>query len=395
MTFHSSFFVADHERRHFEPWGFTVVSLLLVAALSACSKLEPPPSRQKTVVRVVLPGSTEGSSGARYSARIEPMTRVELAFKVGGYVQEIAKIPGNSGAPRLLQEGDRVVAGMPLATLQTLDYRQKLAQATAALASATAAVEQSNLDFARASQLFASGSISEAASDSARIRRDAAHAEREAAEARASEARTALEDTVLRSPIDGVVLKRSIEIGTLVSPGVLGFTVANVKSVKAVFGIPDTKLDYAWTGKPQRLTTEAYGTAEFQGSISRVSPAADARNRLFDVEITIANADNRLKPGMTAALLLTGESRGEASVRPTARPTVPVSAIVRGSKQGSFAVFTVEHVAGRVVAHLKDVELGEYFGRTVALTHGVRFDEQIVEQGASFLSDGEVVQVIP
>ncbi len=344
---------------------------------------------------MVLPGSTEGTYGARYSARIEPMTRVDLAFKVGGYVRDIAKLPANGGGARILQEGDRVTRSMELAALQSTDYEQRFAQAKAVLASATAGQEQGNLDFGRASKLYASASISQSESDVARIRRDAANAEREAAEARASEARTALGDTVLRSPIDGVVLRRAIEIGNLVSPGVLGFTVADVKTVKAVFGIPDTKLDYAWTGKPQRLTTEAYGTTEFQGSITRVSPAADARSRLFDVEITIPNQDNRLKPGMTAALVLTGESRGESAEAHAVRSTVPVSALVRGTKPGSFAVFALELVGGTTVARLKNVELGEYFGRTVALTRGVSLGQQIVEEGASFLSDGEIVQVIP
>jgi RND family efflux transporter MFP subunit len=377
---------------NFESWRFVALSVLLI---SACREADPSARPSRTVVRVVLPGSTEGTYGARYSARIEPMTRVDLAFKVGGYVREIAKVPANGGGARILQEGDPVTKFMRLAALQSTDYEQKLAQAKAVLASASAAREQGNLDFGRASKLYASDSISQAASDTARIRRDAANAEREAAEARASEAWTALGDTVLRSPIDGVVLKRTIEIGNLVSPGVLGFTVADVKKVKAVFGIPDTKLDYAWVGKPQRLTTEAYGTTEFQGSITRVSPAADARSRLFDVEITILNRDNRLKPGMTAALVLTGESRGESSEAHPVRPTLPVAAVVRGAKPGSFAVFALEQQGGTTVARLKQVELGEYFGRTVALNRGVALGEQIVADGASFLADGEVVQVIP
>jgi RND family efflux transporter MFP subunit len=374
------------------------VKLRFLCALSlalSCRSSEHPPGKVKTLVRVVAPGSTELADGARYSARIEPMTRVDVAFKVGGYVREIAKLPVNSAAPRLIQEGDRVPRGSMLAALQSIDYEQKLAQAKALVASAVAAEEQANLDFGRATRLFAEAAIPEASSDAARIRHDGAKAEREAAEARESEARTALGDTVLSSPIDGVVLKRAIEIGNLVAPGAVGFTIADVTKVKAVFGIPDTKLGQAWVGKQQRLTTEAYGKTEFEGAVTRVAPAADARSRLFDVEITIQNRDDRLKPGMTAALVLTVESRGEPVRGPVERPTVPVSSVVRGSKPGSFAVFVVEAADGASVARRKDVELGEYFSRTVAVTRGIALDERVVEDGASFLSDGEAVQVIP
>jgi multidrug efflux system membrane fusion protein len=290
-----------------------------------------------------------------------------------------------------MQEGDPVRSGMELARLRTTDYSQRVAEATAAVAQASAAADQAKLDFDRVSKIANSGSVTPAELDGARIRHESAVAALAGANARRAQAQTAVGDTGLRSPIDGVVLKRTIEVGTLASPGTVAFAVADVKSVKAVFGVPDTILSQVKLGAEQSVATEAYPDVQFVGRISRVSPSADPHSRVFEIEVTIPNDDQRLKSGMVAALQL--DQSGETGT--AALPLVPLSSIVRppGRAEG-FAVFVVEEAGGQLVARVKDVELGEYLGHVIPVKKGLSGGERVVVQGAGLLSDGETVEVI-
>jgi multidrug efflux system membrane fusion protein len=365
-------------------------AVLVVCILVGCKKATPPVA-QATAVKVATVERATGGAGTRYSAQIAPATRVDLAFKVGGYVDSVAKVPGVDGAPRILQEGDAVRAGMELAAIRKTDFVQHSGEAQAAYAQAKAALDQAQMDFDRVTKLTEHNAIAGAELDSARTRRDSAAAVLTGARVRVDEAQTALADTVLRSPLAGVVVKRSIEVGALAAPGAIAFSVADVGSVKAAFGVPDTVLSRIHLGAPQRVTTDAYATVQFDGRISLIAPAADPNSRVFQVEVTIPNADGRLKPGMVASLALEGATDPTA----TAAPLVPLAAIVRSPHAGKFAVFVVEDKPpARPVARTRDVELGEYLGQVIPIRSGLTGGEQIVVQGAGLLSDGEPIEVI-
>ena len=336
--------------------------------------------------------SAGSESATRYSAQIQPFTRVDLAFKVAGYVERIAKATGADGKPRLVQEGDRVQNGMELAALRPSEYTQKLAEARGALGQAKAALEQTELDYARNEKLVSQGSLATAELDVIRIRRDSARAALQSAEARVEQAQTALGDTSLRSPLDGVLLSRSVEPGTLAAPGAVAFAVAELSRVKVVFGVPDTMLARVHLGAPQLVTSAAFQGVTFQGTITRIAPSADAKNRVFEIEVTIPNQDERLKAGMIAALAL---ADGDAASKKP-EPLVPLAAIVRSPRSArGFSVFVVSEGDGRAVAHLRDIELGEYLGQVIPALSGLNGGERVVVQGAGLLSDGEAVQVIP
>ncbi|WP_338866840.1 efflux RND transporter periplasmic adaptor subunit [Myxococcus stipitatus] len=357
----------------------------------ACGR-SAPPAEPPTAVRIATVGRAGAPADARFSAEIQPATRVDVAFKVGGYVESIAKVRDVDGHPRIIQEGDSVREGMELARLRTTDYAQKLTEARAALAQARAAEEQAQINFDRTTKLVSAEVATPAQLDAARTQRDSSAAAAAVARARVEEARTALDDTQLRSPLTGVVLKRAIEIGVLAAPGTVAFSVAETQSVRVVFGVPDTLLPNVRLGAPQAVITQAFPGQQFQGRISRIAPSADPKSRVFAVEVSIPNADQRLKPGMVAALSLRG---GEAAaLQPEL--LVPLSAIVRApGKPDAFAVFVLEAQDGKSVARAREVELGEYLGNVIPVKRGLKAGERIVVTGASLLSDGEAVEVIP
>ena len=218
-----------------------------------------------------------------------------MAFKVGGYVDALRKVRGVDGKMRDIQEGDLISVGAVLARVRQSDYQVKFKQAEsqaseaksgidvskaqyeealsgiasskAQLVEAEAAYVKAKLDFDRAENLFASHSMTkadydsakaqydvtsakvaaarsqvqmiQAKADSAKANIDVIQAKSRGAQAVVQETQIPLHDTELRSPLNGVVLEKSIEKGTLVSSGDKAFVVADTSSVKAVFGVAD------------------------------------------------------------------------------------------------------------------------------------------------------------
>lgn len=391
-------------RSHRSPSLLPLLPLALgaLALVAGCRASAPaPPAPQ--AVKVAVVERAVAASARRYSAHIEPASRVDLAFKASGYVESIAKVPGVDGVPRTLQEGDFVEAGREVASLRRTDYAQKVAEAEAALAQAKAGADQALLDEGRAAKLAERNSIAAAELDGARTKLASANAVLAGAKARVDGAKTALGDTSLRAPMAGVIVKRSVEIGSLAAPGTIAFSIADVRSVKAVFGVPDTDLARVHLGAAQSVTSDALVGLELRGRITRIAPSADPKSRVFEAEVLIPNADDRLKIGMVVALSLGDGEAPRGVATPASKPDtplVPLSAIVRPAPgSSSFAVFVVDDAPGgapgKGVAHARIVELGEYLGRVIPVRSGLVGGERIVVQGAGLLSEGESVEVVP
>ncbi len=352
----------------------------------------------------------------RYSANIVPYAQVDLAFKSGGYVETIRQVKGADGRTRDLQQGDRVSRGMVLAQVRQEDYVIKVEQAKTQLAQAKwslesaksqvtkaeAALNHSQLDFGRAKNLFETQSLTKSDFDTATTRLDsdqanvsAAKSQVDALQAQVGTAEQALKsaelslaDATLKSPMDGVVLARNVEIGTLATPGATGFVLADVSSVKAVFGVPDTMMDRVKLGTRQTITAEAV-PGKLEGLITAISPSADPKSRTFSVEVTIPNPRGQLNAGMIATLMLAAAQ----SAAPV--PVIPLSAVVRSTQNpDGYAVFVIEDQAGKPLARMRSVELGEAYGNMIGVKAGLNLNERVITTGATLVRDGWQVQMI-
>ncbi|MEI7894316.1 MAG: efflux RND transporter periplasmic adaptor subunit, partial [Myxococcales bacterium] len=270
------------------------------------------------------------------------------------------------------------------------DFAQKLSEANAMLAEARAARSQARLDFDRALRLQATGSASAVDLDNARARHEAAAARTDAALARVQQAQQAVSDASLRAPISGIVLKRSLEIGALATPGMPVFSIADVKNVKVVFGVPDMVLETLKLGTEQSITTEAIAGRVFKGRITRISPWADPKSRVFEVETLVLNPQSELKVGMVASLRLDAKADG---AEPPAM--LPLNSIVRAKSQKGFAVFVLHDNTTPPHVELREVELGQFLGNVIPVKKGLAEGERVVVTGAPLLSDREFVRVIP
>ncbi|MEZ4363661.1 MAG: efflux RND transporter periplasmic adaptor subunit [Kofleriaceae bacterium] len=372
--------------------GSFTVALCAATILVGCERVTPT-APLGVAVKVATPERSSTMASARYTAQIVPGVRVDLAFKVGGYVESIAQVAGVNDQPRPLQEGDLVEAGAQLASLRESDYDQKVAEARAAVSQAASTYRDARRDAARDAKLARVGSLPPATADSSRARRDAAAAATAGARARLAQAKTARSDATLVAPLSGVILKRAIEVGSLATPGTVAFTIADVTKVKAAFGVPDLLLPRIKLGDTLRVTTDAFPGVTFEGQVSRLAPEADQRSRVFDVDVTIPNPDNKLKAGMVASLAIDTDAAAEGNAEDL--PLVPLSAIVRPRTGKGFAVYVVEAAGGVTRARAREVTLGDYLGRVVPIKKGLGLTERVVVQGAGLLADGERVEVIP
>jgi RND family efflux transporter MFP subunit len=363
-----------------------VKAAIAVLVVAACTR-GTPAKKQPTVVQLAPVARASESTKTRYSAQIVPNVEVKVSFKVGGYVESVARVPGIDGKPRLLQEGDIVAKDTPLATLRKAELLHAVQMARAERSRIGASARQARRELPRTKQLADSGAVAGSELDRAHDESAASGAALRGAQARYEDARTALADAVLRSPIDGVVLARRIEAGELVAPGAIAFTIADLSSVKIKFGVPDTMLPRIEMGAVQSITTDAYPGEKFEGHVTLISPSADPNTRVFEVQVTIDNADGRLKVGSVAALSL-------ANAVATG-PIVPISAIVRSPRDAKkLAVFVVERRSGKAFAKARDIEVVDYLGRTVPVKSGLADGDEIIVQGAKLVSDGEEVEVL-
>jgi multidrug efflux system membrane fusion protein len=365
--------------------GRIIWMCLAAAAATGCRRGEEVTAKAPTPVKVRVVAEPAERGAARYSGTIEPAAKVDLAFKVGGYVREVAEARGKG---RKLQEGDWVTKGTVLAIINDADYRQKISAARASLSEAIASATQARQDYDRAKALFETRAIAQAELDSASAKRDVGVARSDSARAQLSQAELSLADCTLRAPFDGVVIRRTIEVGTLASPGTLAYTIADTRTAKVVFGAPDALLDRLHIGDKLGVRVDAL-RKDLTGGITRIAPSADAKSRTFDVEASLDNQDDLLKVGMVVSIQIPDQALASAAL------ALPLTAVVRAPKDPrGFAVYVVDKSADADVAHIRDVKLGDIVGSAVMVVAGVQPGERVIEKGTTFVTDGERVRVV-
>jgi RND family efflux transporter MFP subunit len=407
-----------------------VVLLASAWFLVSCSKQK----HVEPVIQVVRAGVVEEirpDAEERYSVSIEPFQKVDLAFKSGGIVQGILQVRGADGRRRNIQAGDKVARNAELAQVRPLDYQHAVeqaeaqhaqaqaqweqaqaqrAQAQAELARARANLNTAQVEYVRTSNLFQSASLVKQEYDEAKGRYEADSAAVAAAEqglkaaedgvkaaengvanaaAVVKEAKLSLSDTALNAPFVGWITARNVDRGSLVDAKTVGFSIEDTHLVKAAFAVPDFTLPGIRKGQKQPVVLEPLQRTA-TGVVTSISPAADPQSRVFTVEVTLDNPREDIRPGMIGSLIL-GQTRAS---RP--RLVVPLAAVVRApTDPNGFAVFRLTERGGKSYASAQTVEIGEMFGDSIEVTHGLLAGQRIITLGGAQLRDGQQVSVIP
>ena len=364
-----------------------LVFLSVVGVLGGCrqeSKISSQPPRAVRLATVAAPQMS--GETLRYSASILPFAQVDLMFRSSGYVTSVRQVRGADGRTRDIGTGDYAEKSLTLAHIRREDLQNQVAQAQAQFDQAVAQHTKADQDFKRAKALYSTQSITKPDYDQSQATFDATHAAMNNAKAALRQTELLLGDADLKAPFSGYILSRNIDLGSLVSTSTSAFTIADIDRVKVTFGAPDYVLSRVRLGQELAIQTEN-DAAPLKGRVTSISPAADIRNRIFAVEVTVNNRNRHLRPGMIASVSL-----GEV---PRSSISIPLSAIVPfPSEPDHFAVMVAQEHAGTLVANLRKIQMGTTHENSVAV-EGVQAGERVVSVGAQLLKDGDPIQVIP
>lgn len=300
-----------------------------------------------------------------FSANLEPVWSAEISAKVDGRIDKL-----------YVDEGDFVTAGMVIAVLDTNELEAQVVQAQGSLFSSRASLEQAELDLNRTEALAQQGAISVQALDTARIKRDLALGQVQSSEGNLALLQARLDNAKVVAPRTGIVVKRQLQAGFYAKAGAPIVTIADISSLLAKATISEGQITELTMGTPVKIKINALNGKEFNGIITRISPAAALPARTFTAEITIPNTENLLKSGMFAKVEIPGLVHIGAAV-------VPESALVMREDQKTIYIVTADNKAQQ-----KLLKLGYVANGLAEVLDGVKIGDKIVVEGQNKIKDG-------
>ena len=293
------------------------------------------------------------------SGALSPLAQATVKSKVSGVVLETT-----------VREGMNVQAGQVIARLDDADARARVAQQQAALKEANARLALATKNEANSQALLAQKYISQNSFDTTRNSVELAQAAVDAARAQLDLARIALNDTVIRAPLSGVVSKRFVQAGEKLSPDSPVMAIVDLQHLTLDAQVPASDIPRIQVGQDVHFRVDGFDARDFTGKVARINPATEAGSRAMLVYISVANDDGALRAGMFAKGQITTEKSG-------ARPIVPLAALRKDGARD--VVYRVD--GGKVVA--QPVELG------------MRNDDEGLAEVTGGLDAGAVLLAVP
>jgi HlyD family secretion protein len=339
----------------------TIAILALLASLAGCdagaeqSNERPNPAPKGDIassraarVEVVEVEPSDAALQLDLPGEVGGQRDANLAAANGGYVERV-----------LVAEGDEVTEGQVLAYVDVGLYDAQLDQATAQL-------DQARADLARLEKL---GDLATSA------QLESARTQQRVAAATVAQATNRLSRAVVRSPFAGVVADVAVERGEAVGPGAPVVRVVQIDPAVVELSVSDRDVVSLVAGTPVTVTA-ASRSETFEGTVARISPAADLRTRAFPVEVDVPNPDRLLLPGMIARVRVDRPVKQDAVV-------IPQDWLVtRRDERGVFVV-----VEGTAI--WREVELGDVIHDRVIVRSGLAAGERVVVTGQRDLFDGD------
>lgn len=210
-----------------------------------------------------------------------------------------------------LVEGDRVTKGQVVCQIEDIDLRNQLAKSKADVAHAEANLAQAQRDLNRDNQLSKEHVIAEKVRDDALTTVQQSQADVLSGRANVKFFEDQLADTQIKSPVNGVIVSKALEVGEWVTPGTPILTVDDLSTIWARVDVEETDLGSLFIGKPAEITLPTDPPQTFSGQVMAIGQEGqfaterDVRRgrqdiRTFYVKVKVLQADGELKPGMTA-----------------------------------------------------------------------------------------------
>ncbi len=295
--------------------------------------------------------------------------------------------------------GDRVKVGDVVIKLNRTNFELAVKQAQAALTAAEASIslaiarfEQAKKEYNRATDLLTDKVIPQSRFESAETAYKTAKEAASYSRAQHDQAKAALgvqmkhlRDADIRSPIDGVVVERDVEIGQAVAPGGKLLRIVDQTFLKLDVNLPEADIGRIAIGTAVLITTDAFPEHEFSGKVTVVNPMVERKTRTFRMRIEIPNPSEKLVDGMFAKVKLSVEKRRSLAI--------PRNALQRFPGSGTYYVFTVDGNK----AYKRTVEIGVTNDQNAEVLNGLVENDKVITSGAGRLRSGTsvIMQDVP
>jgi len=368
----------------------------LVTAFAGCGGGPNAPGKdanaQAAAIPVEVAPAAHQAVTANYSgtATLEAIGDAQVVSKTSGIILKI-----------LVEEGMRVEKGQLLAQLDDDAVRNKLAQASATLKKAEAA-------FDKAEKGIAKNLIPRADFDRDKFDLETQHAV-------VAGAQIDLSYTRILAPISGVIAKRSVKVGNLVTVNQTLFQIVDMDPLQAVLNVPERDLDTLKAGQPVHLRVDALPDKNFDGLVARIAPVVDATSGTFRATCEFRDSTQTLKPGMFGRIDVVYDQRHDALVVPRSalveedgessvfviEPAPPKKvdekdkpAPVKGKSGEAVAAENAKPAAPLFVAKRRVVKTGYSEGDRIEIRDGLADGERVITIGRNAVRDGTEVQVL-
>lgn len=345
--------------------------LLAALALTACSAPEAGQQKPPRPAIVAQP-SLSGAQLAVYPGEVRSRHEPTLAFRIGGEITE-----------RLVETGDRVAAGQPLAKLDAQDLKLQRDSARAQLAATEAEHRNARSELARYRDLLKRKLVSESQFEAVQTRFDASTAQLQHAKSQLEVAENQTGYAILKAPRDGIIARRMADSGQIVAAGQSVFSLAADGEREVRIDLPEQ--DFPRFAVGQTVTLELWSRPDtpFSGQIRELSPAADPNLRTFEARIAFDNQQIQAELGQSARVYV-------QSPATSGRLNVPMAAVTADNGQAHVWELDPETLTLKKVL----VTVVSYGGETAEIHGSLTPDSWILAAGTQLVQDGQRVRPV-
>jgi RND family efflux transporter MFP subunit len=349
----------------------TGLSLALVAVvLAGCNELAAEKAAPARPVLVATVHYEAESPERSFVGTIRPRIETEMGFRVPGKV-----------AKRLVEVGQTVDVGQPLATLDEVDLKLQAEQADAEFHAATGVLAQAAAAETRAKDLRVKGWTTDAQLDQAKAAADEARARLNRAERSVDLTKNSLSYATLVADTRGVVTATLIDAGQVVASGQTAIRVARFAEKETVVAIPETLVGRAKDGVAT-VSLWSEPNKKYAAKLREIAPAADPATRTYLAKFSLPDAGDTVSLGMTATLTLSDPATTRVA-------RLPLSALFSESNEPSLYL-----VDDKGDVTLKPVAVKSYESNDVVISGGVDEGAKVVTLGVQKLDPSQKVRVV-
>lgn len=347
-------------------------ALPLCLALVACAPAEQKDGEEKPRPAVMVLPKVAGAQQDIYPGEVRARYEPALSFRIGGKISR-----------RLVDVGDRVRKGQPLAELDPQDLRLQLDTARAQRTSAEADHRLARNELERYRKLLQGQLVSASQFDAVESRFDASAARLKQARAQLDVARNQAGYAVLQAPRDGVIARRLAEAGQVVAAGQAVFALAADGDREVRIDLPEQDINRFAVGQVLAVELWSQPGRPFPASIRELAPAADPTSRTFEARVAFDNAEVGAELGQSARVFVDSDApRGSLSL--------PLSAVTADGGRPYVWVLDPQ----QQTLHKTEVTLGPYGEETAPVLAGLKPGDWVVAAGTHLLREGQRVRPV-